>query len=604
MALAVSPAQRGADHLPTGALRRRLSVPNERAAVATASVWIRAVGAEAGLSETDLFRLDLCVTEALTNTFSYGGLDADSAHTEIECEAAEHVVRCTLRDAGVAFDPAAAELPALPSLLDHAARGGAGLRLVREFADACTYLREAERNVFSFTLQRHGSRASSRSNWVARGAERRALVERLKVLSRPAGVIGVGIADGSGDAVERDRRSGVERRALGFISQLRILQGAPYSALETLIADCPQRTLAAEQVWLAPGERSTDVAVVLTGRLRVHVESAETAPIYVVDVGHCAGEMQLLDGDPASAFVIADVDSTVLLIPGRMLRERLLSIPQVAANLLSILAGRIRRSDRLIAEQVRAAMELERLHRELKLAQEIQVSMLPVPPLFSELPQIDCVGFMRPAKEVGGDFYDAFALDANHVFVTIGDICGKGLPSALFMVRTLTTLWNETTRRRNPQRIVEHVNRHLCVNNDSGLFVSLFCGVYDLGTRCLQFVSAGHNPPLISIAGEPLHFLDAPRNLVAGIAPQANFRAGSIELRAGSLVILYTDGLTEAESVDQQWFGDERLLATIEHVRDEPLPELTSAVVRAVDEFAVDAVQADDLTLLAFRVNA
>jgi len=554
---------------------------------------VRAFGADAGLSEDDLFGLDVCLTEALTNSIRYGGLNGKSPLTEIACEATARLVRCTVVDAGVAFDPVGATPPPLPPSLAEAGEGGAGIRLIREFSDECTYEWRDGRNVFSFVLQRHGTRAGSPADWIERGADRR--VGRNREVFPP-------LIDAA-SPVAQDRRSGQDRRANGFISQVRMFRGAPYSAMEPLVADCPRVSIAAGEVWLAPGGRSNDVAIVLRGRLRVHVERPDSRPTFLIDVGHCAGEMQLLDGKPASAFVIADVDSDLLLIPAELLREGMLAIPKVASNLLAILAGRIRRSDRLIAEQVRAALELERLQREIKLAQEIQINMLPVPPLFPGLPQIDCAGFMRAATTVGGDFYDAFGLDAGHVFLTIGDICGKGLPSALFMVRTLTTLWNETSRRRNPQRIVELLNTHLCTNNDSSLFVSLFCGVYDLATHQFTFVNAGHNAPLISIDGEPFRPLQGHASLVAGVSPQAVYRATNVVLKPGSTLVLYTDGVTDAESVNNQWFGEDRLIQTVERARGGSMAELADAVLSAVDVFARGAEQADDVTLLAFRVN-
>jgi sigma-B regulation protein RsbU (phosphoserine phosphatase) len=556
--------------------------------VRIASEWIRQVCAEAGIEDSDLFRADLCLTEALTNAIVHGGIDAQAPESELTCEVAGNWLRCRIMDSGIPFDPVSAVPGALPTSLS--AEGGAGVRLLHQFADECAYERRAGRNVLTFSIRRDGDQAQRPEDWVERGPDRRAKARG-------------DAADGKvpGEARAWQKRATEDRRWNGFISRVRMFRGAAYSEIEPLLADCRRQTIAAGEVWLAPGARSPDVAVVLSGRLRVHVERTDTMPIHVIDEGHCAGEMQLLDGKPASAFVVADVQSELLLIPDDLLRERLLAVPGVAANLLAILAGRIRRSDRLIAEQVRAALELERLQRELKLAKEIQVSMLPEPPLFPEQPQVECAGFMRPAREIGGDFYDAFPLDAGHLFITIGDICGKGLPSALFMVRTLTTLWNETARRRNVLRIVELVNRQLCGNNDSSLFVSLFCGVFDLSTRQFTYVNAGHTPPLLSLGDGPFQWLNGPQGLVAGVAPDAAYRAGSIHLPAGSRLLLYTDGITEAESATGEWFGDDRLMTIAESLRAGSAAEIAGGLVTAVDQFSAGREQADDVTLLAFR---
>jgi len=570
----------------------RLRLPCELISVNAASTWIRRLAEQSGLDPDEAFHLDLCLVEVVTNALSYGGLDVDSPPIELACDITTQAVHCSVIDAGGAFDPVNSALPALPGSLEDGAAGGAGMRLLREFADSCDYARVDDRNVLRFTVRRRNSVGAVREHWLKRGIERRF---RRALEPKPK-------RDASGEPIAQ-RRTGHDRRALGFISQVRLFRGAPYGEIEPIIAQCRREQIAAGEIWLAPGQRSPDVAVVLSGRLRVHVERTDSIPNFIIDMGHCAGEMQLLDGKPASAYVIADVDSELLLIPGEMLREELLAIPQVAANLLSILAGRIRRSDKLIADQVRASMELERLQREIKVAQEIQLSMLPDPPLLPDLPQVDCVGFIRAAKDVGGDFYDAFLLDANHLFITIGDICGKGLPSSLFMVRTLTTLWNEAARRRNVQRIVELVNKQLCNNNDTGLFASLFCGVLDLTTRNFTYVNAGHNPPLLAIGDAPLRALAEPRNLVVGIAAQSVYRSATVGLPEGCLLVLYTDGVTESESTDQRWFGEERLAQVVDAQRSSTPAALVERLVQEVDDFARGAVQADDITLLALRIN-
>jgi serine phosphatase RsbU (regulator of sigma subunit)/anti-sigma regulatory factor (Ser/Thr protein kinase) len=576
--------------MATQRLSRRLRVPNVLASVRRGVDLVRELGAESGMDEDDLFRADLCLTEALTNSIVHGGKDAQSPETEIVCEVAGNWLRCRISDSGEPFDPASAEPPPLPTSL--AAEGGAGIRLLHRFAEECQYERRAGRNVLTFVIRFGGEDARCPDGWIERGPDRRSLQRTEPVVPAMAG-----------EFRPLRERANDDRRWNGLISRVRIFRGAAYSDLEPLLAECRRRYIAAGEVWLSPGERSPDVAVVLSGRLRIHVERKDTAPIHVIEAGHCAGEMQLLDGKAASAFVIADVDSELLLIPGDVLLKKMMVVPGVAENLLSILAGRIRRSDRLIADQVRAALELERLQRELKLAKEIQTSMLPVPPLFPEQPQVDCAGYMRPAREIGGDFYDAFPLDADRLFLTIGDICGKGLPSALFMVRTLTTLWNETARRRKPLRIVELVNRQLCNNNDTSLFVSLFCAVYDLSSRQLTYVNAGHNPPLIALGDEPFHWLASPPGLVAGILPDVVYRAGTVHLPPGSRLLFYTDGLTEAESVGNEWFGQERLLATAESLRTASMTALVDGLVDAVDSFATGREQADDVTLLAFSTR-
>jgi serine phosphatase RsbU (regulator of sigma subunit) len=259
-----------------------------------------------------------------------------------------------------------------------------------------------------------------------------------------------------------------------------------------------------------------------------------------------------------------------------------------------------------VVDQIRSELELEQLQRDLAFAQEIQAGMLPQEsPLFSERAEVDCAGYLRAARQVGGDFYDAFFVDDHRLFVAIGDVCGKGLPAALFMVRAMSLLRSEAGRRAGSrrayvQRIVERLNRLLFERNDKSLFTTLFCAVLDTATGTLAYVNAGHNPPALALGAGGFGLLDGPRNPLAGIVDGLSYTGGELQLARDSVLLLYTDGVTDARNREGADFGVERLFATLNGATREAAA-LIEATIAAVDEFAGVVPQADDITLLALR---
>jgi serine phosphatase RsbU (regulator of sigma subunit) len=213
---------------------------------------------------------------------------------------------------------------------------------------------------------------------------------------------------------------------------------------------------------------------------------------------------------------------------------------------------------------------------------------------------------MTPAREVGGDFYDAFFIDADTLFIATGDVCGKGVPAALFMVRTLTVLRSEASRRlpaRKPdiRAIMKRANDLLSTGNESSMFASVFTGLLDLKSGLLSYVNAGHNPPLLAPGSDACRLLAEPRSLALGIREGFDFRAGEARLSKDSVLLLYTDGVTEAEGRGEQQFGEDRLCAVFEQSRRAGASALIAAVLSAVQAFQAGREQTDDITLLALR---
>ena len=240
---------------------------------------------------------------------------------------------------------------------------------------------------------------------------------------------------------------------------------------------------------------------------------------------------------------------------------------------------------------------------ELDVARRIQISMLPKN--FSVDERVDLFATMTPAKEVGGDLYDFYMLDENHLFITIADVSGKGIPAALFMVAAITNLRNSVTILQNPDDLksaIEHTNDRLCANNDGGLFVTVFSGVLDLTTGVFRYVNAGHNPPLIRRHVKIFFELPMELNFVLGGWDDWQYVQQEIQLAAGDTIFLYTDGVTEAINSDGKMYSLERLqkkLANLDKAKS--AEEILTVVSNSLEKFSGDAEQSDDITMLAVK---
>ncbi len=421
----------------------------------------------------------------------------------------------------------------------------------------------------------------------SRGADRRATL-RHGAAAQPRAAI--------------DRRKPEDRRRNGFISQLQLFSTIPYEAVETALADCLTRNVPEGEVLLAPGQGNDAIHLLVSGRLRIHLDRADSSDYIPIEAGGCFGELSIIDGRPVSAYVVADRPSCILVIHASVFWERLIPQPGVARNLLKVLSERMRANGDIILARMKDKLALELLQKELSIAQNIQLSMLPAGSrLFPERTDVQAYAIMEPAKDVGGDFYDAFFAAPDVLFVAVGDVAGKGIPAALFMARAITQMRMEVVRRRSPSEVLEAVNRALCEGNDAGMFVTLFCGFLETDTGRFNFANAGHNPPLFLGTDGGRDFLKLKKGLVAGIMESARYVTDTLQLAPGQSLLLYTDGVTEAMNTREQFYTEERLCAKAgEGIWDNPRG-LVEVVREDIACFAQHAPQADDITMLALR---
>lgn len=246
--------------------------------------------------------------------------------------------------------------------------------------------------------------------------------------------------------------------------------------------------------------------------------------------------------------------------------------------------------------------EKERIETELSVAAQIQASMLPNRfPAFPQRSEFDIYATMTPAKEVGGDFYDFFLVDDDHLAVVIADVSGKGVPAALFMVIAKTLIKDHTQAGNSPEAVFTAVNRKLCESNERGMFVTAWMGVMQISTGQLRFVNAGHNPPLIRHGTNRWEYLKIRTGFVLAGIEDLRYQLGEIQLASGDGIYLYTDGVTEATNAADELFGEERLKAVLDRERGDTPESVLKAVEAELHIFVGEAPQFDDITMLGLR---
>ena len=244
--------------------------------------------------------------------------------------------------------------------------------------------------------------------------------------------------------------------------------------------------------------------------------------------------------------------------------------------------------------------EKERISTELNVATKIQSDMLPKGyPAIPERTDFDLYATMEPAKEVGGDLYDYILLDQDHLLLIVGDVSGKGVPAALFMVVAKTLLDSHAIQKLSPQEIFSVTNNQLSGNNESGMFVTCWLGILEFSTGELKYVNAGHPAPVLFHDGE-YKFLDTKPNFVLGGMEGLPYKEHTIHLDKGDRLFVYSDGVTEATNAQEQLFGDQNLLYALKNTKNLNSRDVIKEVRNQIDGFVKEAEQFDDITMLNF----
>ncbi len=249
-------------------------------------------------------------------------------------------------------------------------------------------------------------------------------------------------------------------------------------------------------------------------------------------------------------------------------------------------------------------LERAKIHSELAIAKTIQSSSLPsVFPPFPDRTEFDIFASMDAAKEVGGDFYDFFFIDETKFMFLIADVSGKGVPAALFMMTVKTLINNFSQMSCSPKELIQNINKKVCETNKQGFFVTMLAGIVDITSGKVTLINCGHNPPLIKRQNRKYEYLKLASNYPLGIFEDADFELFETEFNAGDLIYTYTDGITEATSINNEIYGEERLNKCLNNIEETTPDKITEKVKASLQTFTDSATQSDDITMLIFKYN-
>ena len=259
----------------------------------------------------------------------------------------------------------------------------------------------------------------------------------------------------------------------------------------------------------------------------------------------------------------------------------------------------VRRKMRQLEEKNREEAEKERITNELSMAKQIQESVLPNTfPAFPDRTDIDVYATMEPARDVGGDFYDFFLIDEDHLCMVMADVSGKGIPAALFMMVSKSILKNSAMLGISPAEILTKVNQTICSNNSMDMFVTVWLGILDLTNGRLVASNAGHEYPVLRKAGQPFEFVKDRHGLVIGAMEESRYSEYELTLEPGDALFLYTDGLAEATNAEEELFGADRIIEALSDMGEASPRQVLETAHAAVDVFVKEAEQFDDLTMM------
>ncbi len=299
----------------------------------------------------------------------------------------------------------------------------------------------------------------------------------------------------------------------------------------------------------------------------------------------------------ASARTIAEGNFDVKLPPVKS-RDEMLELHNAFSHMQLELA-------RYVENLKETTAAKEKIESELRIAREIQMSMIPhsFPP-FPDLPQVSLFAMLKSAKEVGGDLYDFFILDKNKFCFAIGDVSGKGVPASLFMAVTRTLLRSIADKTKTVRSITRILNDSLAMNNDSCMFVTFFLGILDLNDGSVKYTNAGHNPPALIRNDGEVTLLETTKSIPLGLNEDFFFEERTMKLSHGDKLFLYTDGVSEAENEQFNLFGEEKMLASLKKLNPANPKDLIIGMEAEIEQHVAGYPQSDDITMMTIMYNA
>ncbi|MGO9544348.1 MAG: SpoIIE family protein phosphatase [Rhodomicrobium sp.] len=562
----------------------RQSFTRELAGISQAARWLDGVATEIQLPGHVAFAMQVCLEEVFSNIVYHGEPEGPAGQAVVLIvEASGESLRMIVEDGGQAFDLTQAPAKRITQALDEIEPGGLGIVLIKSFSSGLSYERAGDRN-------------------------------RLTV-SFAAGAAPMSAADPEDEAAA-DKALSALKETLKLQPQLRCEPG---------------------EILVRQGEASDKAFFLSAGSVLVYSETSYgTVPLATLHAPRLIGEIGVLAGLPRTASVRAAGPATVIPVSKAALLDAGEKAPELLLSVIAQLGRQIGSVNKAIGLYTNALAALEqrefdsriladlknptpelaefaatfrrfadqirdkrRQHDEMASAALIQQSLLPKASVLEGLGQsLDLYAEVRPARHVGGDFYDFFMLDRDRLVIAIGDVCGKGIPASLFMAIVVTVLRTAAREEGDVASTVARANTILCMDNESCMFATMFYGVLNCRTGHLEYCNCGHLQPFLLPAEGALRALPGaglPLALFSGRVPQVF----STMLETDDRLLLFTDGITEAASPLGEEFGEERLQAAVESCRNADAKGFVNRIFSAVEAFAAGAEQFDDITCLA-----
>jgi serine phosphatase RsbU (regulator of sigma subunit) len=408
---------------------------------------------------------------------------------------------------------------------------------------------------------------------------------------------------------------------VNLLARVPFFTGLPEKELDRLASEMQVVNLKSGELLFCEGDPGEHLYIVVKGELEI-LKAPDTEDELILNTiheGEYIGEMSLATGAPRTASVRGRGDVMLLSMSRQQFNDLLHKHPELASTMVSVLSYRLDNTnvatfrdlteknhqlqkayDELKAAQ-KQLIEKERLERELQVAAEIQTSILPA--ILPSPDGYDFGGRILPARQVGGDFYDVFEIGENKFGVVIGDVADKGVPSAIFMARAHALIIAEADDETPPADIVRKVNGHITRLEKSTQFVTTLFGVLDTSTGEFSYARAGHEPPLLLTAEGEVERLSHKPGMALGLWENIVLDENSLILPKGSLLVMYTDGMTDCRNPKGEPFGLERLknaMANLEIIHGQAgCDELFEKLTRYRDGSSQD----DDITLIAIHTK-
>jgi serine phosphatase RsbU (regulator of sigma subunit) len=404
-----------------------------------------------------------------------------------------------------------------------------------------------------------------------------------------------------------------------LLARIPFFTDLPADELDRIMAQLEIVNLRSGEILFREGEAGEHMYIVVSGDLEILMAPNTDNELILnrVPQGEYIGEMSLITGAPRTASVRAHGDVVLLSMSRAQLMDLLQSHPHLASTMVHVLSHRLdntnvstfrdltekNRQLQQAFDELQAAqeqlIEKERLERELKVAAEIQMSILP-----DTLPLVegfDFGGRILPARQVGGDFYDVFTLDHHKLGVLIGDVADKGVPSAIFMARAHALVIAEADSVISPGNVLRRVNKHITRLEKSTQFVTALYGVLDINTGEFEYARAGHEPPLLLSPDGDVHRLPHKPGMALGLWDEITLDEYSVHLPKDSMLMMFTDGMTDCRNPKGEPYGLERIKRTMSGLAVATAQAACDQLFDSLMYYQSGAKQDDDVTLLAIH---